>query len=75
MSTTTRPTAADPDAKADATSDKDDSAKERSRKAPKSEVGKRTAKLINNVVAAVTHKPDPKVVVEKAAPVEKVDPP
>ena len=67
-------TAEDPDAKADVDIDKDDSAKERSRKAPKSEVGKRTAKLINNVVAAVTHKPDRKVVVETADPVDAVGP-
>ena len=44
------------------------------RKAPKSEAGKRTATLINNVVAAITHKPDRKVTLHKTDPVEKADP-
>ena len=36
------------------------------RTAVRPEAGKRTATLINNVVAAVTHKPDRKIVLEKA---------
>ncbi len=64
----------DPDAKVDRGVVKEDEAEQSSRKTPKSEVGKRTAKLINNFVAAVTPKPARKVVVEKADPVEKVDP-
>ena len=64
----------DPDAKVDRGVVKEDEAKQSSRNSPRSEVGKRTAKLITNFVAAVTPKPARKVVVEKADPVEKVDP-
>ncbi|HET9562989.1 MAG TPA: hypothetical protein VFP27_00380, partial [Mycobacterium sp.] len=46
---------------------------ERGRKSLRSEAGKRTAKLINNVVAALTPKPARKVVAEKADPVETVE--
>ena len=53
---------------------KEDDAKQSSRKALRSEAGKRTAKLINNFVAAVTQKPPRKVVVEEVDPVEKLDP-
>lgn len=47
------------------------------RTTPKPEPGQRTAKLVNNIIAAVTQKPDRKVVVEKTRetdPVETPDP-
>ena len=62
------------DAKVDDDAIKDDVAEERDRKTPKSEAGKRTAKLVDNFVAAVTHRPARKAVVEKADPVENIDP-
>ncbi len=70
--------AGDVDDDSDATADRDvvkeADAQPSSRRTPKSEAGKRTAKLINNFVAAVTPKPARKVVVDKTDPVEKVDP-
>ena len=63
-----------PDAKVDRDSVKDDVTEERGRKTPRSEVGNRTAKLINNVVVAVTQKPARKAVVEKAEPVREGGP-
>ena len=65
---------AGPDAKVDRDSVKDDVTEERGRKTPKSEVGKRTAKLINNVVVAVTHKPDSQGRGREGRPRRKVDP-
>ena len=45
------------------------------RTTPKPEPGQRTAKLVNNVIAAVTQKPDRKVVVEKTRETEPVETP
>ena len=67
----------DPDATAARDVVRKDDANQNSRKALRSEAGKRTAKLINNFVAVVTPKPALKAVPERIDPVdrvEKVDP-
>ena len=65
---------ADDDAELDRDTVAEKAANEGVRTTPKYEPGKRTAKLINNVVAAVTQKPARTAAVEKADPIETVDP-
>jgi pimeloyl-ACP methyl ester carboxylesterase len=71
---TDKDTAAKADADVDKVGADTDTAKDVARDGVRSEAGKRTAKLITNFVAAVTHKPDRKVVAAKADPVEAADP-
>ncbi len=73
----TKPAAAadDHDAKVDADVDKNDTPEQSGKKPNRPEPGERTAKLIDNVVSAVTHKPDRKVVFDKTRQTERVEAP